>query len=630
MSGRVAQSVLLLTAGLSAQVAPGSPAPRPHAAPVAAGGAAYSLAEAAWMKSAEADPGDEFGYSIAIDGDRMVVAARGEDGGSAGVDGDETDDGVPTSGAVFVFERTGSTWTQTAYLKPSNPDENDSFGFSVDVSGDVIVVGAIGEASLATGIDGTQGNDTLFSGAAYVFAYEDGAWSQQAYLKHSHTEFFDMFGNSVAVTHQGDDAIVVVGVPGDGSPATGVDGDASLGGASDSGAAFVFRRTGSTWAQDAFLKASNTGAADSFGFAVDADGDTIVVGAYFEGSGATGVDGSQRGGASTSGAAYVFRHDGAAWSQEAYLKASNTGSGDEFGRSVAVSGDTIVVGASKEDGSSAGVDGDQLSNDAPDSGAAYVFVRDAETWSQQAYLKASNPGSGDEMHRVAIDGDTAVVTAAYEYGTATGIDGPDDDGAALAGAAYVFVRSGSTWSPAAYVKPHNTAKDQRFGRSVAVSGSTIGVGSHKQSSAGTGVNPTDPGSASSSGAAYVFDTPGTWTDLGGGSTGAASTPLLAGTGPLFSEASTTIALSDAPGHTLFLVWFSLAPTPFAALGGTVHAFPFANQFLFASDAAGGFSATLAWPSFIPSGTEVWFQCIVQDASTPAGLTLSNGLRATCP
>src|SRR5205823_3210346 len=160
------------------------------------------------------------------------------------------------------------------------------------------------------------------------------------------------------------------------------------------------------------LKASNTGGSpglygdegDGFGNSVAVSGDTVVVGALWESSNATGVDGDgSDNSALYSGAAYVFVRNGTTWSQQAYLKASNTGTSDGFGMSVAVSGDTVVVGAIFEDSNATGVNGDQNDNSALISGAAYVFVRNGTTWSQQAYLKASNtedsslqkPYSGD-------------------------------------------------------------------------------------------------------------------------------------------------------------------------------------------------------------------------------------------
>lgn len=141
--------------------------------------------------------------------------------------------------------------------------------------------------------------------------------------------------------------------------------------------------------EQAFLKASNVGAYDEFGTSVAISGDTIVVGVPGEDSAATGINGDQGNGATSSGAAYVFVRVGDVWTQQAYLKASNANALDVFGKSVAISGDTIVVGAPGEDSAATGVNGDQ-GNTTDYAGAAYVFVRNGDTWSQQAYLKASN------------------------------------------------------------------------------------------------------------------------------------------------------------------------------------------------------------------------------------------------
>jgi hypothetical protein len=155
-----------------------------------------------------------------------------------------------------------------------------------------------------------------------------------------------------------------------------VNGNQTNNNALASGAAYVFVRSGTTWSQQAYLKASNTEAGDLFGRAVEVSDDTIVVGAYQEDSGATGVNGEQSDDSATnSGAAYVFVRNGTKWSQQAYLKASNTGANDYFGWSVAVSSDTVVVGAPRESSSATGINGNQSDNSAGNSGAAYIFVR---------------------------------------------------------------------------------------------------------------------------------------------------------------------------------------------------------------------------------------------------------------
>src|SRR4029079_13738367 len=182
------------------------------------------------------------------------------------------------------------------------------------------------------------------------------------------------------------------------------------------GTAYVFVRSGTNWTQQAYLKASNTEGAspparplgDEFGASVAISGDTIVVGANFEDSNATGVNGNQTNNSATdSGAAYVFVRSGTNWSQQAYLKASNTGARDGFGVGVSVSGDIVAVSAPSEDSNAIGVNGSQTNNLATDSGAVYVFARSGTNWTQQAYVKASNTGADDNFGEPAVlSGDT--------------------------------------------------------------------------------------------------------------------------------------------------------------------------------------------------------------------------------
>ncbi|MCF7675508.1 MAG: choice-of-anchor D domain-containing protein, partial [Akkermansiaceae bacterium] len=295
--------------------------------------------------------------------------------------------------------------------------------------------GAYWEDSAATGIDGDQGDNSAHtSGAAYVFARSGSSWSQQAYLKASNAGVADYFGRSVSVS--GD--TVVVGAYGEDSATTGIDGDQSDNSASSSGAAYVFSRGGGLWTQQAYLKASNTGTGDCFGGSVAVSGDTVVVGAQYEDSNATGVDGNQNdNSASHAGAAYVFERSGSNWSQQAYLKASNTGADDRFGYSVSLSGDTVVVGAYGEDSSVTGIDGDQGDNSAGDSGAAYVFDLGAPaqpelTVESPPGTELQNGGTGLDFGGVPAGGSSAPVSVAiHNTGTAelTGISlsvtGPD-------------------------------------------------------------------------------------------------------------------------------------------------------------------------------------------------------------
>jgi len=473
------------------------------------------IVQQAYLKASNTEADERFGESVSVSGDTVVVGAYLEDGGTVGVNGNQTDNSAPDSGAAYVFVRAGSTWTQQAYLKASNTGSVDLFGASVAISGDTIVVGAGREDSNATGVNGDQANNNaLGSGAAYVFVRNGGTWSQQAYLKASNTgggdplsffELGDHFGSSVAVS--GD--TIVVGALAEQSSATGVNGNQTDNSAPDSGAAYVFVRAGSTWTQQAYLKASNTGTADWFGWSVAISGDAVVVSALQEDSNARGVNGNQTDNSATdSGAAYVFVRSGNAWTQQAYLKASNAEASDWLGWSVAIFGDTIVVGAHGEDSGAAGVNGSQADNSVPDAGAAYVFVRSGAAWTQQAYLKASNTGSGDSFGRsVAVSGDMIVIGAWLESSAATGVNGnQSNNGVVASGAAYVFVRSGGIWTLQAYVKASNTDAGDLFGRNVAVSGNTVVVAAWNEASAATGVNGNQAdNSAMYSGAAYVFE-----------------------------------------------------------------------------------------------------------------------------
>ena len=483
--------------------------------------AGKEFAQQAYVKASNTGADDQFGWSVALsgDGDTLAVGAIFEDGNATVVDGDGTNNSAAESGAVYVFPRTDGNWSQQAYIKASNTGADDQFGTSVALSGDgdTLAVGAIGEDSNATSIDGNQANNSASNaGAVYVFTRSGGTWSQQAYVKASNAEANDQFGNSVALSGDGD--TLAVGAPGEDGNATVVDGDHTNNSASNSGAAYVFTRTGGAWTQQAYVKASNTEANDRFGIsiALSGDGDTLAVGADREDSNATVIDGDHTdNSASNSGAAYVFTRTGGTWSQQAYVKASNTGANDQFGISVALSsdGDTLAVGAIGEASNTTDINGDGSNNSASLSGAAYVFTRLGDVWSQQAYIKASNTGSGDRFGiSVALseDGDMLAVGAYFESSNAIGINGDQVNNAALgSGAAYVFTRTDGTWNQQAYVKASNTAAGDQFGYSVALSGTgdTFAAGARTEDSNATGINvDEDDNSASDSGAVYIYGT----------------------------------------------------------------------------------------------------------------------------
>ena len=375
----------------------------------AAGGAVYVFvrsggvwSQQALLTASDAATGDDFGGSVAISGDTIVVGA------------DLQDTTAADSGAVYVFTRTSGVWSQRQILKASNPGAGDQFGISVSVDGNTVAVGAFHED--------TGGAD---SGATYVFTRSGNLWSQQANLKASNAEAGDLFGRSVAVSGN----TLTVGANGEDSAATGVGGNQGDNSASNSGAAYVFTRSGSVWSQQAYLKASNSLAGIGFGLSVGLSGDTAVVGAYLEDTGAD-----------DSGAAYVFTRTGSVWSQQAFLKATTPGKTDRFGYNLAVAGDLLIVGASRQDSNATGINGDEANGLLGNSGAAYVFSRSGGVWSQEAYVKASTAGQNDRFGwSVGVSSIGFAVGARFEDSSATGIDGDEsDDSSVDSGAAYFF------------------------------------------------------------------------------------------------------------------------------------------------------------------------------------------------
>ncbi len=458
----------------------------------------------AYLKASNTEESDLFGNAMSVSGDTLAIGAYKEDSNATGVNGNQADNSATDSGAVYIFTRAGGVWTQQAYLKASNTEAGDYFGWDVSLFGDTLVVTARYEDSNATGVNGNQtDNSAANSGAAYVFTRTAGVWSQQAYLKASNTEAGDEFGAHVSIS----DDTIIVGALFEDSNAVGINGDEVNNLNTDSGAAYVFTRTAGVWSQQAYLKASNTEAGDWFGFDVSVSGDTLAVGSL-EDSNATGVNSNQADNSATdSGAVYVFTRTINVWSQQAYLKASNTETNDGFGLALSLSGDTLVVGADSERSNATGVNGNQGDNSSTAAGAAYVFTRTGVTWSQQAYLKASNTEAFDTFgSSVGVSGDMIVVGATGEDSNAVGIDGNQaDNSASNSGAAYIFTRSGTTWTQQTYFKASNTEANDVFGRSVSISGDLIVVGASAEDSNATGINGNQfNNSAAGSGAAYVF------------------------------------------------------------------------------------------------------------------------------
>jgi hypothetical protein len=386
-------------------------------------GAVWS--QQAYIKASNTGSGDAFGWSVALSGDTLAVGAYREKSNATGIDGDGNDDSLTEAGAVYVFTRSGTAWSQQAYVKASNTDSDDNFGYSVALSGDTLVVGAPGEASDGSG---QLNNGLSNAGAAYVFTRSGANWTQQSYIKASNPDSGDSLGNSVTVS----DDTLAVGAVGEAS-----DGSSQLNNSLlSAGAAYVFTRSGANWTQQAYIKASNTGTGDAFGQSIALSGDTLAVGAPGEAS-----DGSGQliNSLPNAGAAYVFTRSGANWTQQAYIKASNPDSGDRFGYSVALSGDTLAVGADREASNATGINVDESDNSLSGAGAVYVLIRSAAAWPQQAYIKAAVIGDDFFGYSVALSGDTLAAGAPGEDSIATGVDGNAlDNSLSGSGAAYVF------------------------------------------------------------------------------------------------------------------------------------------------------------------------------------------------
>ena len=335
----------------------------------------------------EFDDGDQFGAALALsdDGNKLIVSATAEDSNATGMNGDQLNNSKRSAGAAYVFERKGETWTQTAYLKPTNPEVDALFGYSLAITGDGqrVAIGGYDEDGSPASTNEYQDGLVRGTGAVYVFDFDGDTWDQIGYLKASNAERGDSLGVAVAIS---DDGKTVIGTAQDEDGLTtginnipGPDYQDDIRPTTGAVYAFVENNDGS-WSQQAYIKASNTGSGDVFGsrLAVSGDGNVLVVGAQYEDSSAQGINGLQdNDSAQEAGAVYVFTREGQTWLQEAYVKGSNTEMFDEFGSSVSISkdGSVFVVGAYLEDSNAVGVDGDQDDNSIPDSGAVYMFSR---------------------------------------------------------------------------------------------------------------------------------------------------------------------------------------------------------------------------------------------------------------
>jgi hypothetical protein len=434
---------------------------------------AHALPEFKIENPDEGYPAEHLGYSIAIDGNTMIVGAprtystgpggsakgaawvyRRDDagkwieeveltpsdwkskgfGGSVSISGDTAIVGM--SGSADVYTRIAGVWSAPYNLTASDSATNNGFGGPVSISGDTAVVGA-----------SRDDQSVSDSGAVYVFVRENEVWTEQQKLKESDPTPNGHFGWSVCVS--GDTTIV--GKPDDDD------------GGNNAGAIYAFTRTNGVWSQGQKLTSPDAAPGDGFGFSVSISAETVFVGAR--------TDDSMVG---DSGSAFVFTRSGGVWSIKQKLVAPNPAAGEYFGHSVSVSGDMASVGAYR-DGS-----GGQ------ESGSAYVFSRFNGHWSLQQKLTASDPAAFDWFgYSVAASGAVAAIGA---YG--------DDSNGANSGSAYVFAQTDDVWSQMQEVaasKPEPVAASDRFGWAVSVSGDTAVIGAAED----------DP-KGNASGSAWVF------------------------------------------------------------------------------------------------------------------------------
>ncbi|MDY7110593.1 MAG: FG-GAP repeat protein [Planctomycetota bacterium] len=358
-----------------------------------------------WQKLLASDgtAQDRFGEAVSISGDIAVIGARWDDHyGSA-------------SGSAYVFRYDGANWVEEAKLLASDGAIDDDFGYSVSISGDLVVIGAA--------YDDDNGNG---SGSAYVFRYDGANWTEEAKLLASDGAAYDRFGQSVSISGE----IAVIGASAD-------DDSGSY-----SGSAYVFRYDGANWIEEAKLLASDGAAADRFGCSVAISGDIGVIGAEKD-------DDND----DDSGSAYVFRRVGANWTEEAKLLASDGAAEDDFGCSVSISGEIAVIGASGDD------------DHGSKSGSAYVFRRSGANWTEEAKLLTSDGGFHYFGYSVSISDHTAVIGAYFG-------DGNDPD----SGSAYVFRYDGAEWIEESKLTASDGSAGDFFGESVSISGDTAVIG----------------------------------------------------------------------------------------------------------------------------------------------------------
>ncbi len=364
--------------------------------------------------------GDHFGSSIAVSGDYTIIGSPYDD------------DGGYCSGSVYVFKNESGTWSEQAKLTASDGAAYDYFGSSVSIDGDYAIVGAYGND------DGGES-----SGAVYVFKQEGGIWTEQAKLTADDASPYAYFGYSVSISAD----YVVIGAYGD----------------NNVGAAYVFKREGDAWIEEAKLTAGDAAPEDYFGYCVSIDGQSIIIGAY-------GKDDAGE----KSGAAYIFSFDGIVWNEETKLTADDAAAYDYFGFSVAISGNHAIIGAYGDD------------DEGIDSGSAYIFSS-SSPWTFQTKLKDGNAGAFAGIgYAVAISNRRDYLFAAVgAYNPLVNVGKP--------GYTLIYKGYDKDWLLEALLTPRNPTPDGFNPKSIAIGDSSVSIGVPGASVAGT-----------NSGSVYVY------------------------------------------------------------------------------------------------------------------------------
>lgn len=327
--------------------------------------------------------GDQFGFSVSIDGDKLIVSAPEED---HDVSGNQFLDGA---GSVYVFEKDiNGTWVQTQKLVAWDRDAQDFFGYSVSISPERILIGAEREDHNASG-----GAYQPSAGSAYIFEQDlNEIWQPSQKLVALDRSTSDFFGSAVAIC----DSQIVIGAYREDEDENGLN---SIGSA---GSCYIFElgSTGS-WSQTAKLVAPDRASSDFFGFSVAIDSNRVISGAYAEDH-----DSNFSNQASSAGSAYVFsKNMSGTWSFEQKLTASDREVGDEFGYSVSIQGDTIVVGAHQEDIN-------QGTFSVSGAGSIYLYTFASASWNETAKIFAQDYGTQDYFGRSVAVSSTGIIVGA--------------------------------------------------------------------------------------------------------------------------------------------------------------------------------------------------------------------------